>query len=234
VTRSGPGVAAALAAAAAAIALLLAGCTTLVVKTPVTFTVSCTSEDASGATVAAKFPDFRAAWAGGQPWTECTATKSGGNTHTQLQLAATELAGFDGFAKLPTLYALCGETGGYFVVNDKVSPAQAAEIEGMLAICPDFPYADDLNATSLEAQHAAETARGRRFGDGTWLVGSQVQPGSYLASDPTAACAWQRLDKNSHVIDQNTVDGATFVQVAVGLRDHAIHSEGCGDFVRIG
>jgi hypothetical protein len=215
-------------------ALILGACTVIPDRTPLTFKVSCATVDASGASHHKKFADFRAAWAGGGPWTTCEATRSGGTVHTQLQVAATELAGFHGFDKLPTLYALCAETGGYYVVNDTVTAEQAAEIDGMLAICPDFPHATDLDSTSLEAHHAAEQARGRRFGDGEWLVGSQVQPGSYLASAPGPICAWQRLDAKAGVIDQNTVDAAAFAQVTLLPSDYAIHTEGCGDFVRIG
>jgi hypothetical protein len=69
----------------------------------------------------------------------------------------------------------------------------------------------------------------RTFGDGTWLVGSEVRPGTYRATAETS-CDWWRLGDPVDGIE--TILGSAMGSgprlLTIGRRDTAIRSSGCG------
>ena len=101
--------------------------------------------------------------------------------------------------------------------------------------------AREQSVAALESQMAArETAvaaaevrikEGTIPGDGTYLVGSQVQPGRYQSQggDP---CFWARLDGNGGTIDNYIGNGAAVVTVRSS--DAAINTSRCEDFIKVG
>lgn len=72
-------------------------------------------------------------------------------------------------------------------------------------------------------------------GDGTYLVGHDVQPGLYRAA-ATPGCYWARLhDLNGtiySIADNGNTDGQVTIQIQAS--DRAVEVSGCGDFTRIG
>jgi hypothetical protein len=77
-------------------------------------------------------------------------------------------------------------------------------------------------------------ARASSFrGTGTYLVGADIQPGTYRAA-ATPGCYWARLATldTTDIIDNDNADGPVVVQIAPS--DKAFQVDGCGTFHRIG
>jgi hypothetical protein len=77
------------------------------------------------------------------------------------------------------------------------------------------------------------------FGDGVWLVGSDIAPGQYRARVPEGShCYWEReKDTNgtfSSIIANGNADGGTQAVVTIGRSDAAFKSDGCGTWTKIG
>jgi outer membrane murein-binding lipoprotein Lpp len=70
-------------------------------------------------------------------------------------------------------------------------------------------------------------------GTGTFVVGSDINPGTYRAA-ASPGCYWARLASldNSNIIDNNNADGPVVVQILAS--DKAFEDNGCADFHRIG
>jgi len=64
-------------------------------------------------------------------------------------------------------------------------------------------------------------------GDGTFVVGSDVQPGTYK-SDGGSGCYWGREDSAGKTIDNNIGDGPSVVTIQPG--DFAIRTARCAPF----
>ncbi len=64
-------------------------------------------------------------------------------------------------------------------------------------------------------------------GDGTFVVGSDVQPGTYK-SDGGSGCYWGREDSAGKTIDNNIGDGPSVVTIQPG--DFAIKTARCAPF----
>jgi multidrug efflux pump subunit AcrA (membrane-fusion protein) len=70
-------------------------------------------------------------------------------------------------------------------------------------------------------------------GTGTFLVGSDIQPGEYRAT-ASPGCYWARpssLD-TSDILDNDNADGPVVVQILPS--DKAFQADGCGSFHKIG
>ena len=91
----------------------------------------------------------------------------------------------------------------------------------------------------------ARIAPGQPFGDGAWLVGFEVAPGRYRASDPSDSCRWQRFGWFYDLYDRgwreslkwggaapNLVGGHRTSVADIGERDAAFLSRGCGTWTR--
>jgi hypothetical protein len=79
-----------------------------------------------------------------------------------------------------------------------------------------------------------------RFGDGIWLVGSDILTGTYTATVPVASpgCAWARTasadDAANSVVESGTGrDGETIVATVVDT-DTSFQTDGCGEWRRTG
>ena len=91
-----------------------------------------------------------------------------------------------------------------------------------------------LNRGGDESTDIDEAAAGA-FGDGTHLVGTDVQPGTYRAEAGLDGCYWERLsglggDIDDVIANQN-VDGSAIV--TIGWSDRAFLSQGCGRWRRV-
>ena len=76
---------------------------------------------------------------------------------------------------------------------------------------------------------------GEPFGEGTWLVGIDIEPGRYFASSPSEDCDWYRLDSfgGEHTDGHYTPDGAGwFPIVDIDASDVGFESFGCGTWTK--
>ena len=80
----------------------------------------------------------------------------------------------------------------------------------------------------ITAIHA--TSMGDSFGDGTWTVGSNIQPGTYRSSETGNSCYWQRLSGLSGEFDDIIANGVTDAiwVVEIAPTDAGFSTERCG------
>lgn len=102
--------------------------------------------------------------------------------------------------------------------------ARAEEAEGALA---------DAEGAAADEAEAAESA-GTQFGDGTWVVGEDIEPGVYRNSGDGSYCYWERLSGLSgefdDIIANGAPDGPAVVEIASS--DAAFSSQGCDSWSR--
>ncbi len=83
-----------------------------------------------------------------------------------------------------------------------------------------------------EAAEALDRLRknGRVFEDGTYLVGSEVKPGTYYVTTVTA-CQWARMNQNGNVIkEQHFAFPTAKVQITIYPSDYSFSSKNCGEW----
>lgn len=98
----------------------------------------------------------------------------------------------------------------------------------------------DAYAAELEVREAAieqtelETAEGTIPGDGIFLVGEDIEPGTYRGNVAGGRCYWARLSGTSgdfdDLITNDNVEGPTVVTIAES--DVAFETSRCGEWVR--
>lgn len=75
------------------------------------------------------------------------------------------------------------------------------------------------------------------FGDGTYLVGTDIQPGTY-ATQALSGCYWERLSglsgTSDDVIANDFVGADGQVVVTIAGSDVAFHTEDCGTWAMVG
>jgi hypothetical protein len=74
------------------------------------------------------------------------------------------------------------------------------------------------------------------FGQGTWVVGSEVAPGSWQNSDSSSVCSWERLSGFGGELSDAIVGNlSTSIQtVTISETDVGFRSERCGTWTKIG
>ena len=80
---------------------------------------------------------------------------------------------------------------------------------------------------------AAAPGPAAAFHDGTYLVGKQVEPGTYQASNPNPGgglCYWERTTSTGEIIDNGVNSGVMYVDPT----DFAIRVDGCGSWAQVG
>lgn len=79
----------------------------------------------------------------------------------------------------------------------------------------------------------ATIARNTVAGTGTFVVGSDIQPGTYRA-DARPGCYWARLNSldTSDIADNDNADGPIVIEVLP--TDKALETDGCADFHKVG
>lgn len=84
------------------------------------------------------------------------------------------------------------------------------------------------------AKPAAGATTGTIPGDGTYVVGKQVAPGTYQSTGPKAGrtiCGWFKLDATGEPTDSDVSQGQVIVVVAP--TDAMIRTSGCLPFTRM-
>lgn len=178
---------------------------------PVTVEYSCSAGVGSPKLT---FSHMKDAWAAA-PLEICDATELGAGTPSELELQALTTAyGPDGKREsLRFLYSICAKTAG-IPIDRIVSGAQGAELEGAFLLCPDHPMAStiqanivtgkDLSAKQADNENAA--AEGRLVGEGSYLVGVDVQPGTWQSmGEKVEDCYWEVSDAQGNIIANNFI-----------------------------
>jgi hypothetical protein len=80
---------------------------------------------------------------------------------------------------------------------------------------------------------AQPSPTGNTFGPGTWIVGKDIEPGTYRAATPGQNCYWERESNftgslNSIASNGNSIGGP--IVVTIDAKDAGFKSEGCGEW----
>lgn len=78
----------------------------------------------------------------------------------------------------------------------------------------------------------AGSPSGEMAGDGIWLVGQDIEPGTYQAEGGDW-CIWQRLSAFAPELD-SVIEGGSDKRATVAPDDLAFYTEGCGAWTKIG
>lgn len=175
--------------------------------------------------------DFTQVWAA-EPYS-CDASRD--NTEfSEIEQAAFDASGYDDRGSIAILYEICAEvdpTDTYVSGEHTASPEQIPEITAVLVLCPDHPLADEFAATLERGQVEVELkAEGLLFGGGSYLVGDEIQPGTYVIEGEIDDCYWERQDSSGGIIGNSFIISARRVEVTIRSSDYAFFSEGCGQW----
>ncbi|SCE91668.1 hypothetical protein GA0070214_103253 [Micromonospora chaiyaphumensis] len=131
------------------------------------------------------------------------------------------------------LYEICAAIDTedvYAEAGFAASSEQITEINAALTLCPKHPYAKKWRQAVQRGQADADLeAQGRLFGSGTYRVGKEIKPGTYVTHD-VDGCYWERQNSSGNIIDNYFTNGARRVQVTIRSSDYAFHSENCGEW----
>ncbi|RAO19444.1 hypothetical protein LUPAC07_01830 [Micromonospora noduli] len=174
-------------------------------------------------------PDFSEVWAA-KP-TSCDA-QAEIYPVTDAEKAALKTSKYDG-GDITTLYEMCAAVDPedtYLEADFAASSEQIPEINAALLLCPNYPYAKKWRETVKRGQVDADlAAQGRIFGEGTFRVGKEIKPGTYVTTD-VDGCYWERQNSTGDTIDNYFTNSARRVQVTIRSSDYAFSSQNCGEW----
>ncbi|ASR35024.1 hypothetical protein BAY61_08565 [Prauserella marina] len=125
------------------------------------------------------------------------------------------------------LYAMCASINPENVRD--TTAGQLPVLKGALALCPGHPLAKAMaDAVDRGAKDSELEAEGRLFGDGTHLVGEDIQSGGYAARGDIDRCHWERKDSAGNTVATSAAGDATRAEVTIAPGDHSFTSKGCG------
>ncbi|MEV4481679.1 hypothetical protein [Micromonospora coxensis] len=134
---------------------------------------------------------------------------------------------------IQVLYQMCAEVDPedpYAEAGFAASAAQIPEINAALILCPTHPQAKQWKQAVKRGQVDVDlAAQGRLFGAGTFRVGKEIKPGTYVVTD-VDGCYWERQNRDGGIIDNYFTNGARRVQVTIRSSDYAFSSERCGEW----
>ena len=158
-----------------------------------------------------------------------------------LQRAVIEMARQAGYSdsdaeSLYHVYQYCGSndpddfyaspgTSGY-------APAHVMELKAWMTLCPNHPQAAVWRAgiEAVAKSIAAEKA-GTRVYDGTYLVPSEMQRGTFVAMD-VKDCYWETRGASGQILANNFILAAPRVEAKVSTSAVVFTSRGCGQWDR--
>ncbi|PWU56293.1 hypothetical protein DLE60_26505 [Micromonospora globispora] len=174
-------------------------------------------------------PDFADVWAAKPSSCEIAGRL---NIVTAVEKQAYKVSKYDD-QDISTLYEICAAVDPddvYVEAGFAASSEQIPEINAALILCPTHPYAKKWRAAVQRGQVDADLeAQGRLFGSGTYRVGKEIKPGTYVTHD-VDGCYWERQNSSGNIIDNYFTNGARRVQVTIRSSDYAFHSENCGEW----
>lgn len=173
-------------------------------------------------------PDFTAVWAAKPVYCETDFLFP----VTDLEKSAHKISKYDD-NDISTLYEICAEVDPddvYAGDGFAASEEQIPEIKAALTLCPKHPHAAKWRAAVKRGEADLKLAsEGRLFGPGTFLVGKEIRPGTYVTTD-VEGCYWERQNSSGEIIANNFIVSARRVQVTIRSSDYAFHSERCGEW----
>ncbi|MER5960281.1 hypothetical protein [Streptomyces sp. NPDC001893] len=161
----------------------------------------------------------------------CEATLSGSELSATEKKAVQAAYGDESYLDgLATLYGICAQSGSgsWDYLQQAGSDEQLKEVRGALQLCPNHPDKDLIEKLVGGAKERNDLEdQGRVFDAGVYRVGTQIQPGTYYATE-VEGCYWERTDGNGEAIDNNFVTAAKRVQVTIHSTDFSFNSTSCG------
>lgn len=137
--------------------------------------------------------------------------------------------------KVNRLYGICAQTAGV-PIDVVVGAAQTAEIEGALMLCPKHPKAATIQANiaagkefrDAQAEIDKATEEGRLAGEGSYLVGPDVQPGTWQSvGDRVENCYWEVSDAQGNIMANNYIRIAPQFTIDVPANASGFTVRGC-------
>lgn len=105
-------------------------------------------------------------------------------------------------------------------------PLAAAAVQ---VLCPQHqPHLDNALAGNFTRSYL------NSFGNGRYLVGDRVGPGTYTTTRPVEECYWERSDAQGNIIDNNFISIAPPITVTIYASDAGFTSQNCGTWQRVG
>jgi hypothetical protein len=140
---------------------------------------------------------------------------------------------------LEDLYANCAtEEMGYSYSSSGTDFSIDVEEEGKAfaltkQLCPKHPNLKEVQkVVDEETGKADQREAGTRFEDGTYRVGEEVQPGTYVSTTLEDGCYWERTNAAGDIIDNNFINSGLRAEVFIGTSDYSFHADRCGEWVR--
>jgi hypothetical protein len=187
------------------------------------YSLSCTVDlDSDSRTT---ITDYKAAWA--KPFDLCTVNDASGTPTAAEKAAGTAESTDPDAAKY--LYALCATTAGHYFEGE-VSDAQAKEIAAALTLCPNHPKRSVLKASAADGQALeADQASGKLVYTGKYLVGKEVQPGTWQSQgDKVEDCYWEISDAKGNIIANNFISVSPQFTITIPATASSFTVKGCG------
>lgn len=224
----------------ACVSLLLTGCAstsdsssptptqtpTYEAPTSIEFSIDCLDSKTS---TTKTFKTYQDAWSGN--YERCEAKQVSGTLLSGQQQRAFETSKYKDVSSLKSLYALCASTANSYFSLDFLNENTAAELAGMLTICPEHPLAQKI--TDRIAKFNVWLANGNSktgFGPGLYLVGKDIAPGTYRSISTVNNCYWERQDDKGRTIDNDFILSAPSVEVTIQPSDTSFLTDGCSFF----
>lgn len=176
-----------------------------------------------------KFSSYKEAWASGKTLDLCTVTLSRGVPSAQEEELAVAAYGNKAKHESPVyLQSICAVTAGHYV-DSPLSEAQAREARAAMKLCPDHPKRAQIeaNATEGEAQ-SADQAEGKMVGPGKYLVGTDVQPGTWQSQGAKVEdCYWEISDASGNILQNNFISVAPQFTIRIPATAAGFTASGC-------
>ena len=119
-------------------------------------------------------------------------------------------------------------------------------LKNALVLCPDAPHASvmtdeiakieqfllERDVMFAEKKAADDFLRASTISGGTFNVGSDIQPGTYVYEGSVTNCYWARLDSSGGIIANEWIPNANRVEITVFDGDYSLDVHGCGRLLR--
>lgn len=128
------------------------------------------------------------------------------------------------------IYDTCAEAEftNYNDPDDEPGEREINELAGALILCPDHPGVKRAakQVAAWRKLWRLEKA-GRSFTDGTYRVGKDIKPGTYVTRN-VDGCYWERQNRSGRTIDNYFTNGAKRVEVTIRSSDYGFFARDCG------
>lgn len=177
---------------------------------------------------------MEAVWASGREFETCDAWPAG-NTYSAEQKEIFAVSGYTEIEAIVYLYERCAlpTMGSATSPTFPYSEGQVKEIQAALMVCPTNPAAEQVQAiiadkVATNSEDVRLRAERKRVGNGTFRVGTDVVPGTYVFEGEVTNCYWETLDAAGNIIANNFVTSGLRVEAYVNASDFSFSSQGCG------